>query len=85
MAKKKRRAKYKKYRKYIMPAVALGAGAAGMSLIGSKLAGAGVGSTGLVAGGSAMAGFVGPAAAIGGAGMTMEMMRELNYRKKRRR
>lgn len=75
----------KKYRKYIAPAVALGVGAVGMSLVGSKLASAGVGSTGLVAGGSAMARFVGPAATIGGAGMTMEMMRELHPRRKRRR
>ena len=65
------------YRRYIYPAVALGAGATGMSLIGAKLGAAGVTGTGLVAGGTAMAAFVGPAATIGGAGITMKMMREL--------
>lgn len=81
MARKRRRKLYR----HIAPAMTLGMGAAGMGVLGSGLTSAGVTHHGLTGGATAMAGFVGPTAAIGGAGMTMEMMRELNYKRKKRR
>lgn len=81
MARKRRRKLYR----HIAPAMTLGMGAAGMGLVGGKLTSAGVTGHGLTGGATAMAGFVGPAATIGGAGMTMEMMRELDYKRRRRR
>lgn len=75
--------KRKRIIRRLAPALILTGGAVGASVIGSAMP-VGTGA-GLSAAGAGMAGFVGPAATLGGALIVVDTLRDIQPRKRKRR